>query len=223
MATTFLHADTPELKEAAYRFRYEIYVAHMGRRQVYADHVRRTIIEPLDEMGRTFVALREGEVVGTIRSNLASEAAVEYYRALYQLDRFRFCDLSRIQVTTKLMVRPDLVRSGLSIRMIQHYAAEGALNGVEVDFLDCSEPLIPMFERMGYVSYCGWQVHKEYGSVRPMFLAVDTIRRQRSLGSPLWEPIGRHVADGAFGGYDLLRTHADPQPPPVMVELGACA
>lgn len=223
MTTTFILADTSELKEAAYRFRYEIYVAHMGRRQVYADHVRRTIVEPLDETGRTFVAIRGGDVVGTIRSNRADEPALDYYRALYRLDRFAFADLSRIQITTKLMVRPDLARSGLSMRMIQFYAADSVENGVSVDFLDCNRPLIPMFERMGYVSYCGWRVHKEYGPVRPMFLPVDTLERQRAIGSPLWEPIGRHVMDGIHGGYDLLREHAWPQPLPIMSELAACA
>jgi hypothetical protein len=78
-----------------------------------------------------------------------------------------------------------------------------------------------MFERMGYLSYCGWKVHKEYGSVRPMFLPLDTVRRQRSLGSPLWEPIGRHVAVGEFGGYELIHEHADPEPLPMMAEVGA--
>jgi Acetyltransferase (GNAT) family len=223
MTTTFAVADTPELREAAYRFRYEIYVARMGRRQIHADHVRRTVIEPLDETGRIFVALRDGEVVGTIRSNRANEDVLDYYRTLYRLDRFGFRDLSRIQITTKLMVRPDLVRSGLAIRMIQHYAANSAENGASVDFLDCNRPLISMFERMGYLSYCGWRVHKEYGTIRPMFLAIDTIDRQRALGSPLWESIGRHVKDGAYNGYDLFRKHGRPESLPIMGELAACA
>lgn len=222
MATSFLLADTPELKEAAYRFRYEIYVAHMGRRQICADHVRRTIVEPLDETGRTFVALSDGEVVGTIRSNRASERALAYYRELYQLDRFGFADMSSIQVTTKLMVRPDLMKSGLSMRLIKYYAADAASLGVTVDFLDCNEPLIPMFARLGYVSYCGWQVHKEYGRVRPMLLALDTVSRQQTIGSPLWQPIGRYVSDGAFGGYELLRTHTDIGSP-APEELEECA
>jgi hypothetical protein len=221
MTTKFVVADTAELKEAAYRFRYEIYVAHMGRRQLHADHVRRSICEPLDKTGRTFVALRDGEVVGTIRSNRAHEPALAYYREFYQLERFGFTDLSLVQITTKLMVRPDLVRSGLSTRMIRHYAAHSAHQGVRVDFIDCNEPLIPMFSRLGYVSYCGWQVHKEYGSVRPMFLALDTVHRQRAIGSPICGAIERHVRDGAYEGYNLLRTHADPQPLPVTVELGA--
>lgn len=223
MATTYIIAETPELKEAVYRFRYDVYVAQMGRRQIHADHVRRTVIEPLDETGRTLVALRNGAVVGTIRSNRASEDALDYYRTLYRLRDFGFGDLSRIQITTKLMVRPDLVRSGVSMRMIQVYAADTARTGVEVDFIDCNRPLIPMFERMGYVSYCGWRVHKEYGTVRPMFLALDTIHRQRDLGSPLCRPISQHVRDGVYGGYDLMRRHANPQPLPIWDEIAAGA
>lgn len=209
MSTRFMLADTPELKEAVYRFRYDIYVTHMGRKQAYADHECRTVREPLDDEGRSFVAVLNDEVVGTIRSNRAHEAALAYYRDFYQIDRFGFSDLSLIQITTKLMVRPDLTRSGLSMRMIQHYAADAARNGFRVDFIDCNAHLVPMFERMGYASYCGWQVHKEYGSVRPMFLPLDSTARQRDLASPLAEPIGRFVPDGIYGGYDLLLRHAE--------------
>lgn len=223
MRTQFILASTPDLQEAAYRFRYEIYVAQMGRRQVHADHVRRTIVEPLDEAGRTYLALRDDEVVGTIRSNRADESTLGDYRELYDLDRFAFPDLSRIQITTKLMIRPDLARSGLSMRLIQFYATDAARDGIRVDFIDCNAHLIPMFERMGYVSYCGWQVHKEYGSVRPMFLPLDTIARQRTLGSVLRQPIGRYVSDNAFGGYDLLRKHAQPAEGHATEALNTCA
>lgn len=221
MTTTFAIADSPDLREAAYRFRYDVYVTIMRRRQLYADDAQRMIVEPLDETGRTFVALRNGEVVGTMRSNRANEEALAYYRTLYQLDRFGFSDLSRVQVTTKLMVRPDLMRSGVSVRMIQFYASDAARNGVEADFIDCNRPLIPMFERMGYRSYCGWQVHKEYGTVRPMFLPLDTLNRQRALGSPLSEPISRYVKDGSYGGYELLRTHASQEATAIIEKLSA--
>lgn len=201
-------ANSPELLEAAWRFRYLIYVEHMGRRQIHADHVRRWVREPLDETGRVYLALRDGEVVGTIRGNFASDPGLDYYVKLYKLERFGFRDLSRVQFTTKLIVHPDMAGSILAPRMIAAYAAEGYRLGVEVDFIDCNKHLISFFEKMGYFSYCGWTFHKEYGSVRPMFFPVDVVAYLKELRSFLYLPARAALADGQYGGYERIARHA---------------
>ena len=50
-------ARTEEEKEAVYRFRYEVYVAEMGRYQNVADHKRRRFREPEDDSARIFYRL----------------------------------------------------------------------------------------------------------------------------------------------------------------------
>ena len=78
-----------------------------------------------------------------------------------------------------------------------------------MSFLDCNKPLIPFFERMGYFSYTGWVFHKEFGTVRPMVFAVDAIEYLRRLKSFLADAASLHTADGQYGGYDLIRRHAE--------------
>jgi hypothetical protein len=94
-----------------YRFRYRIYVEQMGLRQKYADHVRKRVVEPLDEAARIYAAYFNGTIVGTIRGNRFSDLATAYYRKLYRIDdRFPFCP-DEMSLTTKLMFDPALRRS----------------------------------------------------------------------------------------------------------------
>ena len=67
-------ARTEEEKEAVYRFRYEIYVAEMGRYRGIADHERRLFREPEDDTARIFYAAKGGEVVATSRFNWGGDA-----------------------------------------------------------------------------------------------------------------------------------------------------
>lgn len=152
-------ADSDDLRERAYRFRYDVYVKAMGRRQLYADHLSKRIIEPQDVHGRTHLAVdRNGKVLATVRSNRADDPTMDYYRKIYLLDQFGFRDLSKIQITTKLIVHPDFRSTPLTCRLIRDFAIDGYSRDVHA-FIDCNRHLIPFFaERLGYFSYCGWRV-----------------------------------------------------------------
>ena len=205
-----LLADTPELKQEVYRFRYGIYVEQMKRRQLYADHAARLIEEPMDHSARNYIAFKGDEPVGVIRANMADDPAMAYYRKLYRIDSLRVRDISKVQITTKLMVRPDLRNTAIGPRMIQQYADQSYRLGVHVDLIDCNKPLIPFFERVGYFSYCGWVFHKEYGTVRPMVLAVDMVNYVDTIRSILAAPAKLRIKDDCYGGYELIRRVAEP-------------
>src|SRR4051812_29884138 len=52
-----------------YKFRYRIYVDEMRLSQFYADHVKKTISDPLDPGADNFAAFQGDEVVGVLRLN----------------------------------------------------------------------------------------------------------------------------------------------------------
>jgi hypothetical protein len=188
-----------------YRFRYRIYVEQMGLRQKYADHVRKRVVEPLDEAARIYVAYFNGTIVGTIRGNRFSDLHTAYYRKLYQIDdRFPFCP-DEMSLTTKLMFDPALQRSLYPIRLIVHYARDfNAGQPCKIDFVDCRKWLLPFFLKLGYVDYLGWVTHNEYGSVRPLFCPADQVLRLQRLRSPL-AAVARDLCDNnMFGGEDLI-------------------
>jgi GNAT superfamily N-acetyltransferase len=207
---TVMLADTPTLKREVYRFRYKIYIEQMKRRQIYADHGARLVEEPMDASARNYIAFKGDAPVGIIRANMADDPAMAYYRKLYRIDALGVRDVAKVQITTKLMVRPDLRNTAIGPRMIQHYADQAYRLGVEADLIDCNKPLMPFFERMGYFSYCGWVFHKEYGTVRPMIFAVDTVDYMDTIHSILVTPAKSRIKDGCYGGYELIRRIAEP-------------
>jgi hypothetical protein len=201
--------DSAALRRAVFAFRYRVYVEQMGRRQRHADHLRRLLEEPMDADARNYALLRGEEVVATIRANEAEDPAARYYRKLYRLDALGLASLAAVQVTTKLMLRPELRGSLALARLLLHFGAESCRLGMQLDVMDCNAPLIPMFERFGYHSYCGWVFHKEFGTVRAMLCPADTGGYLAAIGSPLARALGSRVADDAFGGYGLLRRIAE--------------
>jgi hypothetical protein len=193
-------------RNEVYRFRYRIYVEQMGLRQKYADHVRKRVVEPLDETARIFAAHFDGAIVGTIRGNRFSDLSTAYYRKLYRVDdRFPFRP-DEMSLTTKLMFDPALRRSLYPIRLIVHYArAFNDRRACKIDFVDCRRWLLPFFLKLGYVDYLGWVEHNEYGSVRPLFCPADQVLRLQRLRSPL-AAVARELCDNnMFGGEDLIR------------------
>lgn len=61
---------------------------------------------------------------------------------------------------------------------------------------------------MGYFEYCGWRVHKEFGTIKPMFHAVDAVAYLERTGSFLWKEAAAFFCDNSYGGNELVRRHA---------------
>ena len=74
---------TPEMLESARRLRYEVYCKELGRHSPYADHDRKIITDELDAFGNTFVAVENGEIIGTLRSNEAADGPLGILEDLY--------------------------------------------------------------------------------------------------------------------------------------------
>lgn len=211
---TVMLADTAELRRAVFAFRYRIYVQHMRRRQRYADHNAEAVVEPMDASARNYLAVIGDDVVGVIRANMADDRTASYYTKLYMLPSLNISNLTRTQITTKLMIRPDLRGTIVGPRLVQFYADQGYKLGVELDLLDCNQHLIGFFERLGYFAMSKWVFHREYGLVRPMILAVDSVKYLRSIGSILAPSAEKRLEDGCYGGYDLVRRNAAMLLPP---------
>jgi hypothetical protein len=205
-----VRADTPDLSELVYRFRYHIYVEQMGRRQIYADHITKSIKEPLDELGDNFLAIKDGRLIGTIRRNRLDDPSTAYYQKIYRSNLFDMSRDHNIATTTKLMLLPEYRQSMYSVRLIKEYADHGYRDGVQVELLDCNKHLVQFFEKMGYFSYCGWTFHKEFGKVRPMFFASDITAYMTEVNSFLTPVAEKNdIIDGMYGGYELVERLAE--------------
>jgi Acetyltransferase (GNAT) family len=198
-------AESDQLRDCVFRLRYHVYVNIMQRKQIHADHGRKTICEPMDEKGLLYLGLKDGQLIGTVRHNCLDDPSASYYRSFYRGAWFGEGRASKVQITTKLMVLPQHQRSRSAVQLIAGYAEYGYRSGIEVDLIDCNEHLVPLFQRLGYFTHAGWAFHKEYGRVMPMFLAVDAVKYLQQIRSPLAAHASRYLKDGQYGGYELIQ------------------
>ena len=185
MALAIRLAESRDDREKVYGFRYTVYVEEMGRRQIHADHWRRTIVEPLDEHAKVLVALEDDHVVGTIRINIGSESDLGTYPHLYDMFWVGEHFHNRVSVTTKLMVSPKYRGGTLPVRLASTGYRLAAESRVLFDFIDCNAHLESFFTRLGYRRYRPTVNHCEYGEVLPMVLMLEDTDHLVKVKSPL--------------------------------------
>lgn len=194
MAIDIIDAVDPHVREAVFRFRYDIYVREMRRRQKDADHARCRVEDPLDRTALLLAAVDtvSGRIAGTARGNIVAGSDLGLYERLYGLDTLSRAERASTSITTRFMV--DRVHRGsiLAVQLARALFARGAARGVTADYIDCNEPLVPFFERLGYQSVRTIE-HPDYGEVRLMRLEV---RKEGYLSRPA----------GAFAGVHDGRT-----------------
>ncbi len=171
--------------DAVYRFRYEVYVEEMGRRQHYADHEQRRIVDPLDDnCDQLYAAWQDGEVVGTVRSNFLRSNDIGEYYDYYRVGDLPDIESTGISITTRLMIHPRYRGGTLGMRLACRTYQDALPAGITTDFIDCNAHLVPYFTGLGYVRHRTDLVHPEYGPVTVMRLNLHDIDHFEAIRSP---------------------------------------
>jgi hypothetical protein len=173
MAIEIIDAADPAVREAVFRFRYDIYVREMRRQQKDADHHRGRVEDALDRTA-VLLAARDtgsGRIVGTVRANIVAGSDLGIYERLYGLEHLTGDEREQTSITTRFMVERERRGTALVVQMARALFARGVAAGVTTDYIDCNEPLVPFFARLGYEPLRPIE-HPDYGVVRLMRLAV---------------------------------------------------
>ncbi len=166
--------------EAIFRFRYEIYVEEMGRKQKYADQVARRITDPLDANGWNVGAWRDGQLVGVVRTNPFDDPVTDEYAALYKV---KSDTRNNAVIVTRLMTAPSIRKSDLATRLAVDCHKRICLAGRRDVYIDCNDYLVRWFESLGFRAEREVE-HLEYGTVSVMYVDLYDRENFRSCGSP---------------------------------------
>jgi CRP-like cAMP-binding protein len=172
---------TAEMLAQAQRLRYDVYCGELRRQSPYADHERRIIADALDECGHTFVAVERGEIIGTLRLNLASEGPLGILEDLYGM-RASAHHPRRTGICTKFIVRKAKRGGPASLKLIAAAVKYGLRNSVREGYIDCIPALLPYYKALGFTVTAPPFVHRENGTSHPMVL--DLARHGRTLATP---------------------------------------
>lgn len=171
------------------RLRYAVTVEEMRLNMVYADHSRRTVVEPLDSTAHVLAALAGEEVVGTVRGNLLSRSNIGHYYEAYALGRFPADARATMSITTRLAIDRRYRSRGLFLRLADEMYRYYLQQRVSHDVIDCRKPLARYFFRLGYRLHKPDLTHREFGDVTVLYLAVTDERFLRAVRSPFFDSL----------------------------------
>ena len=180
-------AKSEEEKEAVYRFRYEIYVAEMGRYRAIADHERRSFSEPEDETARIFYAAEGGEVVATSRMSWGGDAPFsERLIDHYMLEPFLAEASPEIMaVGERGMVKPDLRGSPIFTELGMKTLEFINENRIQLIFGACEPHLLSRYVSQGSRTFSKKNINSaEAGYLIPIVVVVEDIEYLRRIRSP---------------------------------------
>ena len=169
-----------EMLESAMRLRYEVYCDELGLRSPYADHDRKTITDDLDATAHVFIAVEEGETIGTIRANAASESSLGMLEELYGMKKSPRHPATTA-ICTKFVVRKSSRNGFAGPKLMASVAQYGLRHGIEECYVDCIPALLPYYKSVGFTISGQPFIHRENGISYPMM--VDLTQHGERLSS----------------------------------------
>lgn len=164
------------------RFRYEVYVKEMNRRQMYANHDDQTITDPLDSFSTNIVARDGDNIVGCLRTSFFRDGDLGYYKDFYRISDY-FSSVEGISIVTQLMTSIRCRKYRIAKLLCEKVYEYGLRNGIDYCLIDCNDPLEIMFNKLGFITLHK-DYHYDYGLVNVMLLNLRDIDYLRTVNSP---------------------------------------
>jgi len=187
MAVTVHTARTDAERERVYAFRYQVYVGELGLSPPAADHAKKRLWDPLDDVGVSHFLLDDGEVVGSLRMVFLGDVPdpaplVEKFRmepAIAAMGRGAIC------TTSRFILHPRLRMSLAIHRLMEHAYQDAGARNIRLNYGDCSPHLLPFYERLGYRRYTDTYNDTAYGFKILILMLGRDQQRFAQVRSPL--------------------------------------
>ncbi|MCP3962963.1 MAG: cyclic nucleotide-binding domain-containing protein [bacterium] len=200
-------AQTPEEREAVYRFRYQVYFKEYGRQLGSPDHARQWVTDEDDEKEFSTI-LYTGtteEITGTVRLRHWDPGCVPRYE-IDEVSMDLFPDLAQRHTGEigRLMIRRTM-RGKLLLAAIMQRAYELFCGDYQTDlvFLYCSPGLVHHYRKLGCRTFGGRIVHAPDGIMVPLVNIVSDLDYHRRVGSLVTPLIRRYFGPGKRPPLDL--------------------
>ena len=171
------------------RFRYEVYVKELNRRQKYANHSEQTITDPLDSFSTNIIAHDGNNIVACLRASFFRDGDTGYYKRFYRVNEY-FSSFERITIVTQLMTSGNCRRYKIAKLLCEKVYEYAFVNDMEYCFIDCNGPLESMFKKLGFITLFRDR-HYDYGPVNVMLLNLYDLEHLRAVNSPFLVVRGR--------------------------------
>jgi CRP-like cAMP-binding protein len=170
------------------RFKYEVYVAEMGRYGAVADHANRLLVEPDDATSHIFQARVDGALAATMRLTWGGDGALRA-RHVEQYDLAPFLETmppDQIIVGERFMIAPACRGTNLLFQAFTAYMNFVNQRRIQLVFGDCEPHLLNTYQALGFRPYTARNVNSaETGYLIPLVIVAEDLEYLHQIGSPL--------------------------------------
>jgi len=156
MPHSWVLADSPDLREEVYSFRYRHYFSHLPEAE-WLDHGRGRVYAPHDEHSVHLVARNaEGKMIaiGTATRADSGDLPEEWVNML-RLERLKPLGLSKILISSRLVELPECRGTPLFLHFFKYAAKLYTSQGFGHTIHYSPPAAVSMYERLGYRTYSG--------------------------------------------------------------------
>ena len=192
MNIEILPCSTENQLRECQRLRYEIYVEEMDRYKAVADHKRKLLIEPVDEISRHYLCFADGALAGTMRHTWGGDQGFsERQIRQYSLrESFPFCQDREMIIGERFMVRPQYRGTRLLFDMFCEYLRFTNEHRIQLIIGDCEPHLLNLYLGLGFQTYSRTNINSEQtGYLIPLVLVAEDVDYLRRIESPLVDHI----------------------------------
>lgn len=179
-------AQTEAIKQAIYKFRYQIYIEEMGKPYQQADHSKKILTDYLDDTATLLYAEQEGEIIGTVRINWGKDVETFKYfdDSNFGISIFKHFPPQTFSFNSRLMLSSKYRKSMLAKDLAEKSYFLGRNNQVQFNFISCNPLLTPFFFRLGFRNYKKSFLDQNSGEQIPMVLIVEDVEHLYTVKSP---------------------------------------
>jgi predicted GNAT family N-acyltransferase len=198
-------ANTEADRRAAYRLRYDVYVAEQGKPYPEADHQRRLLTDELDADGETIVVAAGQEVIATVRATwFDSAATMARYRDVFELSRFPTVPPRQIAVCSRLAASVEYRDATARQKLFEAIYEIGLTRDTKLCFATCTSVLARLFRAYGFREYAPTISDPVVGKLHRTVLHLDDIEYLERIKSPfvaVANHIRKEMGNSMPGGY----------------------
>lgn len=193
--------STDDAAQQAFRLRYEVFAGERGYGVDVKDHERRSSSDMLDDHAQIYMAIKDGEVIATARTNYSRDCDLREVLAAdvseaWQIEPFLRKFPASLSVASKFAILPAH-RGSLAAAFIMSRMYSDMLDeGIDFLFSICSTYLIDFYSQLGFRVYSPTYAN-DVGFATPIILVMRDWRHLREIKSPsLRQLIKRNLCTG---------------------------
>ena len=164
-----IHCRDGRILNEVMRLRYHICWEEFGRYSPHLDHDKKILRDELDDFGHEFVAIEQGEVIGSLRANLAREGALGVFEDFYGM-RASKNHPQHTAICTKVIIKKSNRGTPAYLKMLSECLQFAMREGITEWYIGCEPKLTSIMGMLGLKRSGERFYHYEVGPNDPMML-----------------------------------------------------